>query len=339
MIIVLDTNVLQEDFPLRSGRVRVLLDYAERTQARFALPRIVFEEVRTNYERELKKRASALIRAREQLNGIRHTQDTSRLDIDYAAESAAYMARLLHVLGLKEQDVVPYRPEYLSDVLTRAMQRRRPCTERGEEIRDAVLWHMILDIAESANQQVIFISRNTDQFTGDKVHLHPDMVEEVAARGVQVQYLPSLEEFARQHATKIALITKDWLEQQIDAYQVLDLAYDQIMEAAREKAYRQRSLHEEIDGSFSMAGGGVEVDEYFVNLLADEDLRVEMAWWGTVDVSYEVSSREDLLGVDFGFGSHTVRSKEVELSVQVIVQALVEGGRITEWSKVDSWAE
>ncbi len=52
MVIVLDTNVFQEDFPMRSGRFRVLLEYAERTQTQFALPRVVYDEVRTNYERE-----------------------------------------------------------------------------------------------------------------------------------------------------------------------------------------------------------------------------------------------------------------------------------------------
>ncbi len=65
----------------------------------------------------LKKRASALIRAREQLNGIRQAQDNSRLDVDYPVEAAAYMATLLRVIGLKERDVAQYRPEYLADAL------------------------------------------------------------------------------------------------------------------------------------------------------------------------------------------------------------------------------
>ena len=70
LFVVLDTNVIQEDFLMRSGRFQILFDYVKRTQSGFLLPQIVLEELAANYERKVRSRLAKLKRAEEQLNGI-----------------------------------------------------------------------------------------------------------------------------------------------------------------------------------------------------------------------------------------------------------------------------
>lgn len=340
MLIVLDTNVFQEDFRMKSGRFRVVLDYAERTQATFLLPRIVLDELAANYRRELNKRLAALVRAQEQLSGIYPLYRVPHLDVDIERATEHYVEVVKERLHITRDKLLESRPEYLGDVLSRAIERRRPCSERGEEIRDVVLWLTILDAAAERKEPVLFVSKNTGQFSADKQHLHPELAAEAARRSLSIEYLPSLEEFARQHATKIAFITSEWLERHIDADLVLDAAYDYIMEAAHEVARSQTIGREQIESDFRLSRGGVEIAEFFVNVLGDGQLRVETHWWGRVIVEYRVSGNAD---DPFDYwptrASYGARTGVAEVKVSVTTQALIRDEAVVEWSVVDSWIE
>lgn len=340
MRIVLDTNIYQEDFPMNSGRFRVLLEYAERTGATFVLPRIIHDEVAANYRREVKKRLSAVIRAHEQLHGIDGRVQVPRVEVDPEEAADHYMSSLRKRLNITPATLTEYKPEYLADALKRAIDRKRPCSDRGEEIRDAVLWLSVLDAATESGEAVFFISRNTDQFSADKQTLHPDLLAEATARSVNVEYLPSLEEFARQHASKIAFITTEWLEEHLDVDLVLDAAYDQIMETAYETARAQLGWRDEIEGGFRIAGGGIDVDEFFVNVLADGQLRVEINWWGRIDVEYKVSGDgDDLFDHWTGRSTYATRTRKVEVRVGITSEATIKGEEVVESNVVKSWAE
>jgi predicted nucleic acid-binding protein len=220
--IVLDTNVIQEDFLMRSGRFAVLFDYAKKSESKFSLIQVVLDELVANYRRELQARLAKWVRAKAQIHGMLPETRDVRIEIDVPTAADEYRRYVLTHLGLATEDVIPHRNDHLPHLISRAIERRRPCTDRGEEIRDALLWESTLDLAAGADSVVALISRNTDQFSADKQSLHPDLVAEAAARGARIQYYPSLEEFARRHATPIAFITKEWLEAHIKADAILE---------------------------------------------------------------------------------------------------------------------
>src|SRR5688572_14829792 len=105
MIIVLDTNVIQEDFLMRSGRFAVLLDYATKSGSKFALTQLVFEELTANYRRELHSRFTKWIRSKEQLNGLLAQPSTLQLDLDIEASTAHYQEFVLEQLRLTRKDI------------------------------------------------------------------------------------------------------------------------------------------------------------------------------------------------------------------------------------------
>jgi hypothetical protein len=356
MLIVLDTNVIQEDFLLRSGRVAIVLDFALKTQATFVMPQIVRDELRANYERDLRGRLARAIRAHEQLDGILLGPRRDRVELDIAAAVSSYMQHVAETLSLGEGDIVGYRPEYLDEVLARAVARRRPCTDRGEEIRDAVLWLCVLDIAAHRKDVVAFISKNTDQFAVERVELHPDLRAEAEQRGVQIEYYVSLEEFAKRHASRIAIITPEWLEENIDSDLVLDTARDEVVNAA----FRRDPvswLRDDERGDDVSVSGYLHVDEYFVYEMADQKYRVEATWYGHADVEYDVrvrnrrsemawewqwdSRHEDLepVPVPRAYDEWTTDTREVDVRVWVITHAVVEEGKVSEWSTVEVNAE
>jgi hypothetical protein len=320
MLIVLDTNVLQEDFLMTSGRFRVLLEYAERTQATFVLPRIVVDELTANYRRELQRRLDAVIRAHEQLHGIHaaSTVPTNALDVD--AATAEYVARTCARLRVRPLDIPEYAPGYLADVVRRAIDRRRPCSDKGEEIRDALVWLATLDAAAAAGEPAFLISRNTAQFSADKSSLHPELLSEAAERGITVHYVPSVEEFARRHATRIEFITDEWLSDQISSDEVFDGARDEIVDAARRNVRHRWGSERD----YSIDGGGVDIDEYFVNVLANGEMLVEIHWYGHATVEFTEYSE------DGGY------RHDIELTVRIITEATVRDQAVVGWTQVDS---
>jgi hypothetical protein len=278
-----------------------------------------------------------------------------RIEIDIPAAADEYRLYVLTHLGLAAEDVIPHMNEHLPDLISRAIERRRPCTDRGEEIRDALLWESTLDLAVGADSVVALISKNTDQFSADKQSLHPDLVAEATARGARVQYYPSLEEFARRHATPIAFITKEWLEAHIKA--------DDILEGSRgiAESYIDYWFHEQggsgatLTGYVHMLEGHLSVDDYFVYELAEGEYRLEVTWLGAVDVEYEVEGVEQREVWDYEYefdpsrgqyeykpvtrqeshGRARTLSREVELSV--VTEVFIKEGDVERWRSIDGW--
>lgn len=351
--IVLDTNVIQEDFLMRSGRFTVLFDYAKKSESQFALTQLVHDELIANYRRELQARFSKCLRAKEQTNGLLPTSLDIRIELDVPAAADEYERYLLKQLGLAADEVIPHRNEHLPELISRAIQRRRPCTDRGEEIRDALLWQTALEVA--ADAAVALISKNTDQFSHDKQSLHPDLVAEAAARGARIQYYPSLEEFARQHATPIAFITTEWLEAHIKA--------DDILEGSRGivESYIDHWFHEQggsgasLTGYVNMLTGHVHVDDYFVYELGPSEYRLEVTWLGFAEVEYEVEAVEkrDVWDYDYEFSSETgqyeyipvtrqehearARTLTREVKLSVVTEVFIKHGNVERFRSIDGW--
>ena len=194
MIIVLDTNILFGDFPMKSGRFAILFDYVQKTQSKFIMPKVVCDELASTYERELLERLNKFLRAKGSLADALFQASLPFVDISAESETASYLKYVKDKLEVIDEEIFDYKESYLHDVMRRAMRRRRPCTERGEEIRDAVLWHSVLDIAQEApDKTVVFISHNTKQFASGDNSLHPELLEDCSERGSTVKYYSSLE--------------------------------------------------------------------------------------------------------------------------------------------------
>jgi hypothetical protein len=338
MLIILDTNILQEDWRLSGGRIKVLLEYSAKSGAGFVLPKIVYEEVLANYRREHADRVRNLIRASEQIAGMEVTPvaPPTHSPTDRATEQ--FRAHLLAMLDADFRSVATYPAGALEDAIGRATDRRPPCTERGEEIRDAVLWSSVLAAAREHNDVVSFISRNVKQFSENKKDLHPVLAAEASTLGLAIEYFASLEEFARRHAEPIAFVTAEWIEEMIASDDVVEAIHDQLIEAAYEAAYERSGRTEEVEGGFFIASGGVSVDEFFVNAVGDGILRIEASWYGHPTVEYEVRESFDSYGAwNRSHGDYLpLSSREVELRAAVKTQLLVKEGALLSWSVIES---
>ena len=355
MRVILDTNVIQADPLMRSGRFDVLLEFVRKTESTIVLPQLVHDELQANYARDLQSRINKWISAKNQVNGLLPTTVDANLEVDVAEATRSYLEYVRTRLGVPDNSIVPYRNDHLADVLKRAIARRRPCSDKGEEIRDAVLWHHVLDLAAESNDRVVFVSQNTGQFSLDKIALHPELAEEVSSRGLRVEYYPSLEEFGRQHATPIEFITKEWIAQQIDDAALIEGSRG-IVESYIEHRHESHPWSEEkLTGYINLIGGDLDVEEFFVNQLEDGSYRLEVVWFGLVELEYEaeVTEEADDWGWDYDFNpvngkyeyqpvprrtrARRARVKTTQVELSVTTEAFIEGRSVVRYRTIDGW--
>jgi predicted nucleic acid-binding protein len=355
MKVVLDTNVIQEDYLMKSGRFTVLLDYVKRTESTVVLPQIVYEELTANYRRELQARHKKLVRAREQVDGLLPVHLDGVPGIDIELSTTTYLAYARAKLSVTTEAILPYKNEYLADVLRRAIERRRPCSDRGEEIRDAVLWHSILDLANASTEKVAFVSKNTDQFAVDKTSLHPDLEDEARSRGISIEFYPSLEDFARRHATPIEFITKEWIASQIKQSDLVESSRGIVESFVEHREGSHPGSDEELTGYVNLIGGDLAVDEYFIYEMENGSYRLEITWFGVVEVEYEaeVTVETDDWDYDYEFDpteggykyqpvqhrsrTRRARTRTTEVEQSIVTEAFVENGVVVRYKAIDGW--
>lgn len=356
MIVILDTNVYQQDYTLESQRMEVLLDFVRKTKGKIVLPKIVFDELIANYRRELDARIARANRAIEQLNGLLpegRRSALSTIEPDSAVER--YRSWVLAKIAVGEADLVPLKASYLNEVVERAISRRAPCTESGEEMRDALLWLTVRDIACETPEPVMFISYNTKQFTRNKTDLHPDLRAELAGLNADLDYLPSLESFTREHASHIAFITEAWLIAQIPPADLIEGSRGIIESYVEHIANDRKDTEESPTGYVNLLSGSLRVQEYFVYAMSDGSFRLDISYLGDVEVEYEFEREEETEYWEYDYEidpitgqyeyqqvprTHTetrARTRTVNPEFWLAINATVEDGKVTEWSAIDGW--
>ncbi len=296
MDIVLDTNIIYSDFFMNTTKFKLVFDYLKKTNSEIIVPQIVYKEIVALYERELEKRFRDLKRDRELLDGV--LIDKTKIDfrIDFKEEVEKYRGYFKSKLKIKDKDIVPYENKYLDEIVNRAIYRKKPCTEKGQEFRDVLVWLTILDIARLlSTKELIFISNNTHNFSSGECSLHSTLLKEAEVAGLKINYFESLDHFTKAHAVKIEFITKEWLASEIDMEIVDQAIIDKLDESYEEKLLERAESREygRTTGYFGAISPDVEIDDFYVYEKTDGSYYVEANYYGEVEVEFEFIYEED----------------------------------------------
>jgi hypothetical protein len=332
MLIILDTNVLIADPTLSSGPSVILLDYVHRTQSDIAVSSLVFDEFLAWRHRWLESQWHAYFRAANGLKGVLPPDmvPSEKPDLRAAAERDAN--KVFTRLGVRHSDLLAVSESHLREAMRRAVNRVAPCTERGEETRDAVVWQQVRDqVNEHTNQAVAFVSHNTKQFADGAGQLLPALKEEL--RSDRFAYYSSLDEFAKQQAAHIEFVTEDWLTDHVSGDEITEAAVDQIRDLG------WHAIRRRLDGEFELerVRGGLDLDEFYVYVMEDQSLRVEMSWYG--QFTFEGEEEDDYrYGYDgtgeYGYSSGGDRAT-ADVAVRVRVTGTIRAKALVEWHVTD----
>lgn len=350
MKIVIDTNIIRQDLLFKSSDYNIILDYLLKTDSNVLLPQIVFEEISSVYKRHLEDRLQDLTKANRILNTsiVDKSKHNEIKEIDIKNEVKEYLNYVLKKFSLKKKDIYKYKPEYLSEIVKRATKRIKPCSESGQQFRDTLLWLTLIDIAKDCdNNQLVFISNNTKDF-GDnsKTKLHPRLLDDTSKAGVNIYFFPTIQDFIKEHASKIDYITSEWLESIFDLNKIGDQVIEILENDGISSIESMLKDHEiELTGYINLTGYcRLWVEDFYIYEMTNGVLSVELRLYGEFEVEYEFEKEvekevEDwdyeysynALKDDFDFEpvlktklrlrrSTIIDTKELELSVDLSVK-------------------
>lgn len=290
MIVILDTNIIRQDLLLRSPKIDLLLDYLSKTRGRMMLPDIVYQEARGLYVREIQRHHSQLEKSRRTLQDLTIDYEIAQVDLDVDAHADRYVHHLRDRLRLRDADIVPYKNEYLPDVVKRATNRLHPFTDERKEFRDVLLWLTTLDIcASNKEESVILISNNTKDFADKEgANLHPVLASEAAEKGARIDYYSSLDDFLKAHATKFEFITREWLLKHVDLDALKQEAEAQLKRGGDSILHSYIENHEDdefYDPSL-ISLLTFELADYYCLEMSDGSIRIQATFESECEVEY-----------------------------------------------------
>ena len=297
MDIVLDTNIFRKDFTMTSDNFIILHDYIKKTKSKVILTEIVYREIAAIYEREMNKRYSVFLENRDYLRrNIIGTPIEDDFEIDIKKCVANYLEFLRQTLKLAKKDIVPIKQCYLDDVVERAIHRIPPCSAKGEEFRDVLLWLTLLDVAvESKGKKVIFISENIKQFASGNGTLQPSLLEETKSKGINIIYHNSMEQFIKDHTIQINYINDEWISGKIN----LELVKQQFMDVLWK--YGKNSLiswvecrEKKATGYLNLLSSSIWISEFYVYEMVDGSLHIEVILGCEVTLEIEIEIEDKL---------------------------------------------
>lgn len=221
MDIILDTNIIISENFLRTKKFAVLIDYLKKTHSRIVLPQIVKEESISQYEKMVSSKLIEATKKIEDFSKICFTPVAIDFNIEVINETRNYIAYIqkLSKDGLLYE--IPYDDKFLHEVVFRMINRKKPCSQKGEESRDAILWLSIKNLLKK-EKSVAFVSNNSNEFASyDKKDLHPDLRAELAQEKLELKYYLTIDDFIKNHAEKVDYITKEWIEKELS--KIIDL--------------------------------------------------------------------------------------------------------------------
>jgi hypothetical protein len=194
MKVVLDTNVIFNDWELRKPSYQLLLKYAHLSNAvTIIIPEIVILEAVANYKEQIQEHYHRAKRARARLHGFGVNE--TLLPTMKPPEEASEMASKEYEFRLRSRvDETAYSPTHNQiahqDILHRCFSKKKPFRNNGKGYRDALIWEVLIREVASNEDVTYLVTRNHHDFAEeDGKRLHTDLLADLESRSINVDYV------------------------------------------------------------------------------------------------------------------------------------------------------
>lgn len=185
MILALDANFLAADFLCQTKFWSVLAHAPNSWGLRVVVPEVALAEVVGLYRASVARESEKLKSGGKEVGRL-GLQDLLDDTIRKASESASqYEEKLREALKLAKVEVLQPSPIPHMTLVERAVQRRRPCDDKGDGYRDSLNWLTLLELAaNNPDETVVWVSRDGDFWDLDKSGFHSDLLEDLTRAGI-----------------------------------------------------------------------------------------------------------------------------------------------------------
>lgn len=299
MDVALDANEFLSDPRMESVRFQSLLNYLRKTESKLVIPKIVWDEVIARYPDII---AEPYKKAVNHVNSLRRLLLSAKVNLI----PDLLLDREIKVLKQKLRKpskhvrsrlLTNFSDVPVEEVARRGVARIPPANSKGEELRDVIIWLMMVAHAKKSQQGVAFISHDEHFREGDT--LHPELSKDLDDGKVRLYFYRSIDDFIKAHAPSLRVLTEEEVFDLIARQTVLDLFE---LEARKLSPRHWGSSSVEITdrqisflkGSLFNVGGGAEYGEIeFTGQLRSNITYSPMFTFATTDLSgFKLQSNE-----------------------------------------------
>jgi len=307
MKVVIDSNIFRQDFLMQSRKFEMFVDYILKTDTKILMPKVVYQEIGELYQRELTSLQNQINTSRLKLLRLLFDSNIPEISINPELEKEKYLGHIKQKLKINNADLIPYKNEYLPNLVNRAIKGRRPLSSHKQEFRDGLIWLTLLEVSKDLKENaVVFISANTKDFADCDKNLHPDLIKEAEANGVTISFYSSLDDFIKAHAEKVAFITKDWILSNYDLEMFNKKLQEDVIGWGSSKL---ESWFEDKDPKFSeilsIKPVSIDLFDFYVYEMSDASIRIESTFESEFEIEYR-TEKENANFLEMEWGYHPV---------------------------------
>jgi len=185
MKIILDTNVVYQDFLLEQPNIKILVNLLSGTKDELCIPEVVFEETvrhfKEQYQKALKNQKQDK-KIFEVIGGVQNQMP----NLDEATDQ--YRARLKYCLESLKARVIPLPEKCLRDLFLRYIRERIPFYDSGKGFSDALLWETVLEECTRHDEIIAFVTNDsrfvqTSEKGSETTNLHQHLIDDLSNAG------------------------------------------------------------------------------------------------------------------------------------------------------------
>jgi hypothetical protein len=209
MDVALDANEFLSDPCMQSVRFQTLLAYLRKTQSRLLIPKIVWDEVIARYPERISGPHS---KAANDLKGLRNLLLATKVPEIGKLEMEKEVSALKRKMKKPSPHVRALILNNFSDVSVEEIARRGiarvpPANPKGEELRDVMIWLMMLGYAKNSGEDVAFISH--DEHFRENDDLHPKLRDDLEEGKIKLHFYKGIDDFIKAHAPSPRNLTEE----------------------------------------------------------------------------------------------------------------------------------
>jgi hypothetical protein len=208
-----------------------LVTYLRRTKSDLVIPAVTFNEITARYRDMLRASAKETQDAwstlqRQSMSGW---YDFEGPDIDdEVSQLQKYLLR--PTPGFTSRVYDNYSRVRIEEVVQRGIDRIRPANDRGEELRDVVVWLMAVEFAKESKRELAFIS-DDNTFKDEDGDLHPHLKEDIKRAAAKITYYHSIRKFVAANSLASEPMTPEQFAAVVNSEEILALARDKLLQA------------------------------------------------------------------------------------------------------------
>jgi len=266
MKIVIDTNIICQDYWFEKPHFRVLLEGCSIIPATIYIPEVVLDELVNRYKEDLEEAVFKLNNAVRKINIL--TKEKIKTEID-DIDSLTYKYKMFLLFKLKKRgvNVISYPEIPHKKIVERDLARKKPFKRDGSGYRDYLIWENVKHISLYGEHQIAFITNNIKDF-GEGPYIDDDLAHEILHKH-RVKIFRSLMQFNDEYILpklkKLEEIKRLLQEEKLEQFDIRKWLEDNLLDLLRNYDL------EDILAGFPQGVGSVRVSE----LVEIKDIKIE----------------------------------------------------------------